>query len=51
MDTLAIFKALTEVWFLEPKTLKDEEVCCFTMSGTDYTVTQHCIPEKQNPKR
>jgi len=35
---------------LEFETLKDEEVPCFTMSGNDYPVTQHCNPEKQNPK-
>jgi hypothetical protein len=50
MDMLAVFKVFTEVWFLELKTLNSEEVRQFTMSGTDYPVTQHCIPEKQNPE-
>jgi hypothetical protein len=50
MDMLAIFKVFTEVWFLELETLKDEAVRCFTMSGTDYPATQHCIPEKENPE-
>jgi len=45
-----VLRFFTEVWFLELQTLKAEEVRCFTMSGTDYPMTQHCIPEKQNPE-
>jgi hypothetical protein len=50
MAMLAIFTVFKEMWFLEVKTLRDEEVCCLTMSRTNYPVTQHCIPEKQNPE-